>query len=192
MRSKSSTCKDSGLTLNLVYNPQAPVLPPEQILLEHDYRQCLAEQHGIAFNSLYTLVNMPIGRFGATLTSKGELRTYLQILRDAHQDENIESVMCRSLLSVDWQGFVYDCDFNQMLGLPFLLPGQPRKRISELLGQDIKGNPIAVRDHCFGCTAGQGSSCGGALRSGSPGRGILTPKLSVTHTPAADIACTRE
>jgi len=157
---------DLGLSLSLVYNPQGPVLPPEQAQLECDYRCHLGEQFGIVFNRLYTLANMPIQRFGSTLVSKGQFRDYMQLLRGAHREENLDAVMCRSLVSVDWQGYVYDCDFNQMLGLPLRVAGRPRVRIGELAGRDrveLGGNPIAVKDHCFGCTAGQGSSCGGAL-----------------------------
>jgi hypothetical protein len=87
----------------------------------------------------------------------------LRLLKDSHRDENLAQVMCRSLISVDWQGYVYDCDFNQMLHLPLRLGARPRVHLADLIGQDLAGNPIAVADHCFGCTAGQGSSCGGAL-----------------------------
>ena len=153
----------SELILNLVYNPQGPTLPPPQAKLEADYREHLSAEYGIVFNRLFTLANMPIKRFGSTLVSKGQFQQYMQLLRGAHQDANLESVMCRTLISVDWQGYVYDCDFNQMLGLPLRLNGRPRVRLSELVGADLEGNPIVVRDHCFGCTAGQGSSCGGAL-----------------------------
>ncbi|MGE5640141.1 MAG: arsenosugar biosynthesis radical SAM (seleno)protein ArsS [Clostridia bacterium] len=152
-----------GLRLNLVYNPQGPSLPPPQAALEADYKRELGERHGIVFDRLLTLANMPIQRFGSTLISKGQFNDYMSLLHRAHRDENLESVMCRSLLSVDWQGFVYDCDFNQMLDLPLHAQGSPRPRIAELIGRDLAGNPIAVRDHCYGCTAGQGSSCGGAL-----------------------------
>jgi len=151
------------LVLNLVYNPQGPSLPPPQEQLEADYRRVLAERHGVVFNRLYTLANMPIQRFGSTLVSKGALRGYMALLRQAHRDENLESVMCRTLVSVDWQGFLYDCDFNQMLGLPLAIQGRRRVHITELMVRDLEQNPISVRDHCFGCTAGQGSSCGGAL-----------------------------
>jgi len=151
------------LALNLVYNPQGPSLPPAQGQLEADYKRILGEQHGVAFTRLFTLANMPIQRFGSTLISKGQFNEYMALLHGAHRDENLESVMCRSLVSVDWQGFVYDCDFNQMLDLPLKMKSAARPRIADLIGRDLAGNPIAVRDHCFGCTAGQGSSCGGAL-----------------------------
>ncbi|MEZ5650552.1 MAG: arsenosugar biosynthesis radical SAM protein ArsS [Burkholderiaceae bacterium] len=150
--------------LNLVYNPQGPVLPPAQAPLEDDYRRFLGERFGIHFSRLFTLANMPIQRFGSTLISKGSFDDYLQLLRDAHRDENLEAVMCRDLISVDWEGRVYDCDFNQMLGLPL---GAGAKHISELMPDALEGAPIVVRDHCFGCTAGQGSSCGGALENAS-------------------------
>jgi len=151
------------LALNLVYNPQGPALPPAQDQLEADYKRILGEQHGVVFTRLLTLANMPIQRFGSTLISKGQFNEYMALLHGAHREENLESVMCRSLVSVDWQGFVYDCDFNQMLDLPLQMKGASRPRIADLIGRDLAGNPIAVRDHCYGCTAGQGSSCGGAL-----------------------------
>jgi radical SAM/Cys-rich protein len=155
--------EESGLVLSLVYNPTGPFLPPPQAQLEADYKQELGKQ-GIVFNRLFTLTNMPIERFGSTLVSRNQFKDYMTLLRDAHQDANLDQVMCRSLLSVDWQGYVYDCDFNQMLGLPLLLRGKPRPHLRDLLQTGLDGNPIAVADHCYGCTAGQGSSCGGALR----------------------------
>ena len=153
----------SGLALNLVYNPQGPSLPPEQAKLEADYKRVLGERFGIRFNRLYTLANMPIARFGSTLISKGQFNAYLKLLQESFHEENLAAVMCRSLISVDWQGYVYDCDFNQMLGLPLRIAGRPRVKLADLIGRDLAGNPIVVKDHCFGCTAGQGSSCGGAL-----------------------------
>jgi radical SAM/Cys-rich protein len=153
----------TGLTLNLVYNPQGASLPPNQVKLELDYKRHLADHYGVVFDRLYTLANMPIQRFGSWLLSKGQFGAYMRLLKDNHRQENLDGVMCRTLLSVDWQGYVYDCDFNQMLGLPLRLPGKPRAKLSDLLGKDLAGNPIVVADHCYGCTAGQGSSCGGAL-----------------------------
>lgn len=153
----------SGLVLNLVFNPQGPALPPPQAGLEADYRRHLGEHYGIAFNRLYVLTNMPIQRFGSMLISKGKFEEYMTLLKDAYRPENLESVMCRTLISVDWRGYVYDCDFNQMLGLPLAWRGRPRVHLRELIGADLEGNPIVVKDHCYGCTAGQGSSCGGAL-----------------------------
>lgn len=154
-----------GRVLNLVYNPLGPSLPPPQAALEADYKKHLGERYGIVFNHLYTLANMPIQRFGSTLISKGQFHDYMKLLQAAHRDENLDSVMCRSLISVDWQGYVYDCDFNQMLNLPLRLNGKPRVHLSELMGANLEGRPIVVKEHCYGCTAGQGSSCGGALRN---------------------------
>ena len=153
----------SGLALNLVYNPQGPSLPPPQEKLEADYKRVLGERFGIRFNRLYTLANMPIARFGSTLVTRGEFNAYMRLLRESHREENLAGVMCRSLVSVDWRGYVYDCDFNQMLGLPLLIAGRSRAKLADLIGRDLEGNPIVVKNHCFGCTAGQGSSCGGAL-----------------------------
>ena len=154
---------DSGLVLNLVYNPQGPVLPPAQQALEADYKRILGENFGIVFNSLYTLANMPIARFGSTLISKGQFNSYMTLLRDSFSEANLGGVMCRTTLSVDWRGNVYDCDFNQMLELPSVIGDRTRTPLSALIGRDLAGNAIVVKDHCFGCTAGQGSSCGGAL-----------------------------
>ena len=156
---------DSELELDLVFNPQGALLPPPQQALEQDYKSRLAEKYGIHFNRLLTLTNMPIKRFGSTLVSKGKFDAYMALLREAHQDENLPAVMCRSMISIDWQGYVYDCDFNQMLDLPTRLEEKPRLHISEIQADDLTGNPIRVADHCYGCTAGQGSSCGGALES---------------------------
>jgi len=151
----------SGLLLNLVYNPQGPSLPPPQGSLEADYRRELADRYDIRFNHLLTLANMPIRRFGSLLQSQGRFGEYLGLLKSAHQATNLEDVMCRTLVSVDWRGYLYDCDFNQMLDLP--LDGRRRLHIVELAVGDLTGRPIRVGEHCYGCTAGQGSSCGGAL-----------------------------
>lgn len=154
---------ETGLVLNLMYNPIGPYLPPEQGALEKDYRKALREQAGVEFTRLYVLANMPIARFGSTLISHNEFDGYMTLLKGACQEANLETVMCRSLLSVDWRGRVYDCDFNQMLDLPLQLGARSPLHLSDLLDVDIEGNPIVVADHCYGCTAGQGSSCGGAL-----------------------------
>ena len=154
---------DAGLVLNLVYNPQGPALPPAQHTLEAAYKRELATHFGVVFNALYTLANMPINRFGSMLVSQGKFAAYMQLLRSAHNPANLDGVMCRSLVSVDWQGYLYDCDFNQMLGIPLVIAGRPRRHVSELAHMALDGLPIAVADHCYGCTAGQGSSCGGAL-----------------------------
>ena len=153
----------SPLTLSLVYNPQGPSLPPAQGPLEADYRKHLGGQFGIQFTELFVLTNMPIQRFGSTLISKGQFTHYMDVLKNAYQAANLDSVMCRSLLSVDYQGYVYDCDFNQMLGLPLAWKNKSRAHLRDLIGADLGNNPIVVKDHCYGCTAGQGSSCGGAL-----------------------------
>lgn len=151
-------------TLTLVYNPQGPSLPPDQERLEAAYRERLDSEFGVAFDRLFTIANMPIQRFGSTLLSHGQFDDYLALLKEAYRAENLEGVMCRDLLSVDWRGYVYDCDFNQMLDLPLEREGRPgRTHIRDLIGADLAGSPVVVRDHCYGCTAGQGSSCGGAL-----------------------------
>ncbi len=155
----------SGLVLNLVFNPQGPKLPPPQEALETDYHRLLKENFGIVFNHLFTITNMPIQRFGSTLVSKGQFEGYMDLLVSAFQPHNLDSVMCRSLLSVDYLGYVYDCDFNQMLGLPLQHGDQPKTHLRALMSVDLAGKPIVVKDHCYGCTAGQGSSCGGALDS---------------------------
>ena len=153
------------LVLNLVYNPTGAKLPPPQQALEADYRRELNARHGIHFNQLLTLTNMPISRFGAVLLAQGEYHSYMQLLRDNYEPSNLDTVMCRSLLSVDWQGFIYDCDFNQMLNLPVDSPDR-RLHVADLLAEsDTLPAGIVTGDHCFGCTAGQGSSCGGALEA---------------------------
>jgi radical SAM/Cys-rich protein len=156
----------SGLVLDLVYNPQGPSLPPSQEGLEADYRRVLLETDGIRFNRLLALANLPIGRFGSTLLSQGRFHPYLEVLKGAHREENTAAVMCRELVSVDWRGFLYDCDFNQQLGLPLgsaTASGTGATHLRDLAALALEGAPIAVADHCYGCTAGQGSSCGGAL-----------------------------
>ena len=151
---------DSGLALHLVFNPQGPTLPPPQPALEADYRRVLAADFGVVFNHLYALANMPIQRFAAVLQAQGALEPYQALLRAQHQPANLEAVMCRQLISVDWQGQLFDCDFNQQLGMP--TASRP-KHLRDLLNLDPAGEPIAVAEHCYGCTAGSGSSCGGAL-----------------------------
>ncbi|MEA3276848.1 MAG: arsenosugar biosynthesis radical SAM (seleno)protein ArsS [Pseudomonadota bacterium] len=153
----------TGLVLNLVYNPLGARLPPPQCVLEADYKRELGERYGVRFNSLLTLTNMPIRRFGSMLQSQGRFGEYLDLLKSAYRDENLDVVMCRGLVSVDWQGYLYDCDFNQMLDLP-LKSGQGRRmHVADLAGEHLEGRPIRVGEHCYGCTAGQGSGCGGAL-----------------------------
>ena len=154
---------DSGLLLNLVYNPQGPSLPPAQSALQADYQRHLGENYDIVFNQLFTLANMPIQRFGSMLISLGQFNSYMNTLRDAHCDDNLAQVMCRSLVSVDWQGYLYDCDFNQQLGLAISDGTSGRLHITRARATQLDDAPIRVADHCYGCTAGQGSSCGGAL-----------------------------
>jgi radical SAM/Cys-rich protein len=156
--------RDPALTLNLVYNPQGPALPPPQAALEADYKRVLGDNYGIVFNKLFVLANMPIQRFGTMLINRGEFDGYLLLLQDAHLDANLDGVMCRNLISVDWRGFVFDCDFNQMLDLPLTRGARARAHLCDLLDDDIADNPIRTAGHCYGCTAGQGSSCGGALK----------------------------
>jgi radical SAM/Cys-rich protein len=155
--------RSDGLKLNLVYNPIGAVLPPSQVALEADYKRELLARFGVYFNQLYTITNMPISRFGAVLMSQGQYVPYMQLLRDSFSSANLNTVMCRELISVDWQGFVYDCDFNQMLDLPLIASESDRTHLRELLHSDLRNKPIRTAEHCYGCTAGQGSSCGGAI-----------------------------
>ena len=155
--------EDSGLTLNLVYNPQGPSLPPDQVALQADYKRELFKRYGVVFNQLFVITNMPIQRFGSTLISRGQFNDYMLLLKENFSAANAGNVMCRNLVSVDWQGYLYDCDFNQQLGLA--LPGEGRPHLRDLLQTDLQNNLIHVADHCHGCTAGQGSSCGGALHN---------------------------
>ncbi len=154
---------NTKLVLNLMYNPQGPSLPPSQQSLEPAYKKHLKEHYDVEFNHLFTLTNMPIKRFGSTLISKGQFDEYMNLLRDNFKQENLDNVMCRNLISVDWQGYLYDCDFNQMLDLPSQLDTNSRPHIRDLGKIDVTNKPIVIKDHCYGCTAGQGSSCGGAL-----------------------------
>ena len=148
--------------LNLAYNPVGPVLPPPQEALEAEYRRELKDRFGIRFNHLMTITNMPISRFGSVLLAQGQYTEYMHLLRENFSQSNMETLMCRRLISVDWQGFLYDCDFNQMLDLP-LLASDRRRHIRDLLSTLTLDEPIITGEHCYGCAAGQGSSCGGAL-----------------------------
>ncbi len=180
---------DTNLVLNLVFNPQGPKLPPPQEALEADYHRLLQQNFGIVFNHLFTITNMPIQRFGSTLVSKGQFEPYMDLLVSAFQAHNLDNVMCRSLLSVDYLGYVYDCDFNQMLALPLQHKSQHKAPVSEqlkthlrdLMNVDLQGNPIVVKDHCYGCTAGQGSSCGGALDAEGNARGNTQAALAAAE-----------
>jgi len=156
--------KGSKLTITLVYNPTGPYLPPPQQDLQNNYKKFLSEEFDIHFDQLFTITNMPIARFGSTLVSKGGFENYMNLLKDSFSTSNLAGLMCKNQLSIDWQGYVYDCDFNQMLNMRI---GNPQTRdplhISDVLNHDLLNIPIRIADHCYGCTAGQGSSCGGAL-----------------------------
>ena len=154
---------DTGLLLNLMYNPGGAFLPPAQGTLEGDYKEKLKADFNIEFNNLFTLTNMPIMRFGSSLMSKGEFEPYMQLLKTAHSDDNLQTVMCRSLISIDWQGYIFDCDFNQMLDMPSKLDNITKRYIADLNINELQRSDILVADHCYGCTAGSGSSCGGSL-----------------------------
>jgi radical SAM/Cys-rich protein len=154
---------DTGLTLNLVYNPVAPHLPPPQEKLEQDYRRILKKQFSIEFNHLYCLSNMPITRYATHLKLRGDYDRYMVLLESNFNSMTLDRVMCRNLLSVGWEGWVYDCDFNQMLDLPLRdSTGKPLS-IETLTLDQVAGQSINVGNHCYACTAGPGSSCGGAL-----------------------------
>jgi radical SAM/Cys-rich protein len=151
--------QDSGLFLHLVYNPSGPNLPPAQKPLEAAYIEALEHEHGVVFNELKVLTNMPIARFADQLQKEGLLQSYKDYLRANHSPVNLQWVMCKTLISVNWRGELFDCDFNQMLGRP--APLAPH--LSDLLQEVPAATPINVGGHCYGCTAGNGSSCGGAL-----------------------------
>lgn len=171
---------DSNLILNLVYNPQGASLPPNQVKLEQDYKRELFEHFGIEFNHLFTLANMPIQRFGSMLVSKGQFHTYMQLLKDNYAAGNLAGLMCRSTVSVDWLGNLYDCDFNQQLSLAVTQPHI--QLLEDLLQQSLDGESIRVADHCYGCTAGQGSSCGGALSESTTTKSLKNESLKMEST----------
>ncbi len=151
----------SGLILSLVYNPVGAFLPPSQTSIEADFKRELMARHGVAFNHLYTITNMPIKRFLDYLRRTGNEERYMRKLSEAFNPQAVEGLMCRDLISVDWQGRLYDCDFNQMLELG--VGGELPQTISELDPTRFTGRRISTGPHCFGCTAGAGSSCGGAV-----------------------------
>ena len=154
---------DSDLILNLVYNPVGPHLPPPQEKLEQDYKRILHDQFGIAFNRLYCLTNMPITRYARHLKLRGEYDRYLELLESNFNGATLDHVMCRNLISIGWDGAVYDCDFNQMLDLPLSDGSGKKLHIASLSWEEVAARPIVAGDHCYACTAGCGSSCGGAL-----------------------------
>ncbi len=152
---------EPDLQLNLVYNPAGPLLPPAQAELEGDYRRELGERFGVAFTRLLTITNIPLGRFEEVLRRDGEEAEYRQLLRESFNARTVDGLMCRRQLSVGWDGTLYDCDFNLALGWP-VDHGAP-DHISRFDADALRGRRIVTGEHCFGCTAGCGSSCGGAL-----------------------------
>lgn len=156
---------ESGLVLNLVYNPVGPCLPPPQDQLERDYKRELRENFGIVFNRLYCLSNMPITRYKTHLKLRGEYDGYMRLLETNFNAATLDHVMCRNLVSVGWDGSLYDCDFNQMLDLPLRDAAGRRLNIESLSIEHIERREIMIGNHCYACTAGPGSSCGGALVS---------------------------
>ena len=150
------------LLLNLVFNPQGPSLPPPQEQLEADYKRELWSRFGVRFDRLFTLANLPINRFGAVLLAQNQYHDYLELLKRSFNFANLSSLMCRSLVSVDWRGLIHDCDFNQMLDLPIYHDGK-RLHIDQLEAGSLNAASIRTGEHCFGCAAGQGSSCSGAI-----------------------------
>ncbi|GJM21242.1 MAG: radical SAM/Cys-rich domain protein [Planctomycetota bacterium] len=165
---EAGALRERALRLDLVFNPLGPSLPPAQAALESDYRARLAADFGLRFDQLYVLANMPIHRFADDLERSGKLHDYELLLRNAFNPASVNGLMCRELLSIDWDGSLADCDFHQMLGLPLGAGLSALAELTELenLGA-LDGAAITTADHCLGCTAGQGSSCGGAL-TGEP------------------------
>ncbi len=154
--------KNKGLILNLVYNPNGPQLPPSQKELEDIYKRELMKRYGIYFSNLFVLANMPINRYEKYLNIIGKLKEYNKLLKDNHNSKNLDSVMCKTTISVDWEGNLYDCDFNQQLRIR---RNGAIRRLDDLLipPASLENEPISIGNHCFGCTAGAGSSCGGEL-----------------------------
>ena len=150
-----------GLQLNLVYNPVNPILPPSQEILEEDYKRILFEKYNISFNNLYTITNMPINRYADSLNRENKLGSYYKLLKENFNKNNLENLMCKKTISVNWQGQIYDCDFNQQINLK---GNKGPKTLSDLINKSFEFNyGVAVNEHCFACTAGAGSSCGGTL-----------------------------
>ncbi len=153
--------KETGLQLNLVYNPVSPILPPSQEILEKNYKKILFEKYNIVFNNLYTITNMPINRYEESLRREGKLNTYYKLLKENFNENNLENLMCKKTISVNWLGEIYDCDFNQQINFR---ENKGPKTLSDLLDESFTFDyGIAVKEHCFACTAGAGSSCGGTL-----------------------------
>ena len=153
--------KENGLQLNLVYNPVSPILPPSQEMLEKDYKKILLEKYNIVFNNLYTITNMPINRYEESLRREGKLNTYYKLLKENFNENNLENLMCKKTISVNWLGEIYDCDFNQQINFR---ENKGPKTLFDLLDETFTFDyGVAVKEHCFACTAGAGSSCGGTL-----------------------------
>ena len=157
---------NSPLQLTLVYNPVGPSLPPSQAELESDYRRELGARYGVQFSRLYTITNMPISRFLDDLLRSGRFDEYMQKLVDAFNPTAVDGVMCRTMISVDWQGRLYDCDFNQMLGLP--VTSTSPQHIRDFNLKSLAARLVRTGRHCYGCTAGSGSGCQGAIEVTSP------------------------
>jgi radical SAM/Cys-rich protein len=155
---------DPELPLHLVYNPVGAFLPPPQEKLEVDYKHALKKHFGIVFNKLYALTNLPIGRFASYLRYHNQLGDYMRMLIDAFNPATIEGLMCRNTISVGWRGEVYDCDFNQQLGMRWLCNGGSEPLfLWDIDPNSLENREIMTGDHCFGCTAGAGSTCGGVI-----------------------------
>ncbi len=153
--------KETGLQLNIVYNPVSPILPPSQEILEKDYKKILFEKYNIVFNNLYTITNMPINRYEESLRREGKLNTYYKLLKENFNENNLENLMCKKTISVNWLGEIYDCDFNQQINFR---ENKGPKTLFDLLDESFTFDyGVAVKEHCFACTAGAGSSCGGTL-----------------------------
>jgi len=153
--------KENGLQLNLVYNPVSPILPPSQKILEKNYKKILHEKYNIVFNNLYTITNMPIIRYEESLRREGKLNTYYKLLKENFNENNLENLMCKKTISVNWLGEIYDCDFNQQINFR---ENKGPKTLFDLLDESFTFDyRVAVKEHCFACTAGAGSSCGGTL-----------------------------
>ena len=153
--------KENGLQLNLVYNPVSPILPPSQEILEQDYKKILYEKYNIVFNNLYTITNMPINRYEESLKREGKLNNYFKLLKENFNEKNLKNLMCKKTISVNWLGEIYDCDFNQQINFR---ENKGPKTLFDLLDESFTFNDgVAVKEHCFACTAGAGSSCGGTL-----------------------------
>ena len=153
--------KETGLQLNLIYNPVSPILPPSQEILEKNYKKILFEKYNIVFNNLYTITNMPINRYEESLRREGKLNTYYKLLKENFNENNLENLMCKKTISVNWLGEIYDCDFNQQINFR---ENKGPKTLFDLLDESFTFDyGVAVKEHCFACTAGAGSSCGGTL-----------------------------